>query len=140
MFVQRAWGVMVVGAALAACGRLPAPAPATPDAMTQVSRSDTAGGRTMRLQLQVSRLLEPEQLAAGACAYVVWAADDRGQEFTNLGRLTLDRERTGRISAVVPRQRLRVLVTPERDARARRPGARVVFETEIVPPSAARVF
>jgi len=124
-------------AALAACAgekkSALEPTSAVPAAEGQVRSERTEEGNT-KLEVEVKHLAPPAKVAPGAEVYIVWAQrDDKTAGPQNIGALTVDKDRKGKLQTLTPLDRFEVLVTPEPSANATEPTNEPVMRSHVGP-------
>jgi uncharacterized protein YceK len=84
------------------------------------------------LDIRVAHLPEPKKLDENLTTYVVWAnpVGSKG-EYSNLGRLKLNEDREGRMSARTPFKDFDIIVTAEKNAAVDGPSKYVVLKKRI---------
>jgi hypothetical protein len=115
---------------LGACGTQGVPVNATevvPGAKGWV-KADMTTNRNAKVSLKVDRLANPADLSPSRRTYVVWARTPEGSTY-QLGRLLVDRSGKAKLTAIVPAQRFRVMVTAENEIPPRSPGGPVVIQS-----------
>lgn len=89
------------------------PTPAVPAAEGELRSERTKQGNT-KLDLEVKYLAPPNRVAPGAQVYIVWAQRyDKSTPPQNIGALTVDKNRKGKLETLTPLDRFEVFVTPE---------------------------
>lgn len=89
------------------------PTAAVPAAEGQIRSKKTEQGNT-KLDLEVKYLAPPNRVAPGAQVYIVWAQRyDKSTPPQNIGALTVDENRKGKLETLTPLDRFDVFVTPE---------------------------
>jgi hypothetical protein len=91
-----------------------------PGAQGSVKSSKGDNGNTS-LEVEVKHLASPEQVAAGATTYVVWARPRGAGPSQNLGALRVDDDLRGTLKTVTPLQSFDVFITAEDSPTAMRP-------------------
>jgi hypothetical protein len=91
----------------------------------------TAGedqNKNTTLEVRVEHLAPPPSLESTLSTYVVWVRPNASQEFTNVGQLAMQNDRSGLLKATTPFPEFEVLVTAEQSGTAKVPSPFVVLE------------
>lgn len=109
-----------------------APGDTAPGATGRVSVRQT-DQNNQKLQIQVAHLPPPGQLHPSLSTYVVWGSQP-GQPGTamNLGQITIDRSRSGKLDVVTPYPNLDLKVTAESSATPERPSEYVILQGNVM--------
>jgi hypothetical protein len=102
----------------------------TPAARAEVKLKLDDNGNT-QINIEVEHLSPPGRLEKSAKCYVAWVRDENGH-VTNIGRLKVGKDRTGRLAASSPLQRFTLVITAESDPAVPSPQGPVVVETETI--------
>ena len=141
----RRWGVAgsLVGAlALGGCGHMGRgseqtwtmnTAESVPAAIGTVKVAEEKDGNT-KVKVEVEHLAAPADVKAAASTYVVWLKPDSGTA-QNVGALTVDKDRKGKLETKTAFKDFQVFVTAEEDANVTHPSQTTVMATKIVVPA-----
>jgi len=109
------------------------PSGSAPAAQGTVESARGDNGNT-QLKVGVKHLAPPQNIAAGASTYVVWANPVAGNaEPQNLGALAIGDDRTGELRTVTPLHSFELSVTPEASAKVQRPSNEPILRARISP-------
>lgn len=130
-------GAALVVAALIGCGGPSKTVPlqatqAVPAALGEVHASRTDQGNT-RVDLEVSYLAPPQNVAPGSHVYIVWAQPEDGSPPQNIGALAVGEDRKGKLETLTPLQKFDIFVTPEPARNAKKPTNEAVMKAEVAP-------
>jgi hypothetical protein len=84
----------------------------------------TAGedqNKNTTVEVRVEHLAPPPSLESTLSTYVVWVRPNTSQEFTNVGQLAMQKDRSGVLKATTPFPEFEVLVTAEQSGTAKVP-------------------
>jgi hypothetical protein len=87
--------------------------------------------RNAVVEVDIQHLAPPDNLKPPKKAYTVWAQSPDGKNM-NLGQLTVDADRRGRLKGTTPMQVFRIIVTAEDTPTATFPSPRIVFSSNMV--------
>lgn len=105
---------------------------AVPAAIGEVHATRTDNGNT-RVDVAVSYLAPPQNVAPGANVYVVWAQGEGGASPVNIGALEVGKDRKGELQTLTPLQKFEIFVTPEAERNAKLPSNRPVMKADVAP-------
>lgn len=108
------------------------PSHAVPAAMGEVHAKKTDQGNTL-VDVEVSYLAPPQNVAPGSHVYIVWAQPEDGSSPQNIGALTVGEDRKGKLETLTPLDKFKVLVTPEPDRNAKQPTNDPVMKADVAP-------
>jgi len=140
----RRWGVAgsLVGAlALGGCGHMGRGSEQTwtmntaesiPAAVGKVKVAEEKDGNT-KVKVEVEHLAAADSVNEKASTYVVWLKPDSGTA-QNVGALTVDKDRKGKLETKTAFKDFQVFVTAEADANVTSPSQITVMATKVVVP------
>lgn len=140
----RRWGVAgsLVGAlALGGCSHMRGSSEQTwtmntaesiPAAIGKVKVAEQKDGNS-KVKVEVEHLAQPGDVNAAASAYVVWLKPESGTA-QNVGALTVDKDRKGKLETKTAFTNFQVFVTAEEDANVTRPSQTTIMATKVVVP------
>jgi hypothetical protein len=127
-------GLLVLAMGTAACATTSplqlSSGPRIPAAEGTVNTEMTKNNNT-RLDVNLKYLAPPEKVASGATTYVVWAEPRAGGEPSNLGAVTVDENREGKISTKTPLQDFRLFLTAERSGQVQSPSGEPLLWADV---------
>lgn len=83
------------------------------------------------VKMSIKHLADPERLSRSRELYLLWA-EVGGERTYPLGKLVVNDEGTGELTAVVPFEEFRLILTAEDGLSANAPSSDVVFRSELL--------
>lgn len=102
----------------------------TPAAAGKVKVSKDSQGNS-KLVIDVKYLPKPNDLDPSLTTFVVWAVADQGARVRNLGRLSIDSDRSGSVTVMSPLSSFRIIVTAETVGTVEKPSEYVVLSGSV---------
>jgi len=132
MKILRGLAVVALSVGIAACATtVPLESSSrTPAAAGKVKVSRDSQGNS-KLVIDVKYLPKPNDLDPSLTTFVVWAVADQGARVRNLGRLSIDSDRSGSVTVVSPLSSFRIIVTAETVGTVEKPSEYVVLSGSV---------
>lgn len=116
---------------VAACATTAALSPTSvnPASEGQIIAREGPNGNT-RLDVRLDHLPDPAALGPSLAAFVVWVKPTNG-DYVNVGQITIDDDREGRLLTTTPHRQFSVVVTAEPRATTTTPSGPVMMRGEV---------